>query len=37
MPPFARRTAAIAKAGRIPAERLDRILRDEGVPVLATQ
>jgi len=36
-PPLARRTAAIAKTGRVPTERLERILRDEGVPALATQ
>jgi len=36
-PPLARRTAAIAKVGRVPAERLDRILKDEGVPTIAMQ
>jgi len=36
-PSLARRAAAIAKVGRIPAERLERILSDEGVPALATQ
>jgi Zn-dependent protease with chaperone function len=36
-PPLARRAAAIAKAGGMPKERLDRILSDEGVPALAAQ
>jgi Zn-dependent protease with chaperone function len=36
-PPLARRTAAIAKVGHVPADCLDRILSDEGVPELTTQ
>jgi Zn-dependent protease with chaperone function len=36
-PPLASRTAAIAKVGHLPADRLDRILSDEGVPELSTQ
>lgn len=35
-PPLARRAAAIAKVGHVPAERFDRILSDEGVPELTT-
>jgi len=36
-PPLALRTAAIAEAGRIPVERLHRILSDEGIPALAAE